>query len=239
MPLLQQQFYYPCCSSVTLVLSQIRVCMPGGPSLRLKRTEREADHSYLMPTLLMDGVLRLMRREILWPVNGRSYLATYKSLPGSRGSSVGVSDYVTRYTTEEFFLREESRTSVRSTKEYPGVRRPRYELNLIPPTSAKVMNECSCTFNPAACLHGLNWSNVSCFLLYKFTSDIWSRLLAVPALTPCRCRQDTSSLAACCCRMPCNLETQNTFRVCPSACYVHSQFVALHVSLLKQQGVVF
>lgn len=65
--------------------------MLGVPSLRLKRTEREADYSYLVPRLLMDGVLHMLRCDIPWPVNGRIYsLATCESLPGSRGSSVGI-----------------------------------------------------------------------------------------------------------------------------------------------------
>ena len=70
--------------------SNMSVHAGGVPSLRLKRPELKAYHSYLVPTLLMNGVLRLLRYEILWPVNGRIYsLATCKSLPGSRVSSLG------------------------------------------------------------------------------------------------------------------------------------------------------
>jgi hypothetical protein len=46
--------------------SQSNIMMHAGvPSLKLKRTEREADHSYLVSRLLMDRVLRLLSYEIL------------------------------------------------------------------------------------------------------------------------------------------------------------------------------
>jgi len=46
--------------------SQSNIMMHAGvPSLRLKRTEREADHSYLVLSLLMDGILHSLRYEIL------------------------------------------------------------------------------------------------------------------------------------------------------------------------------